>query len=89
MRADGTENMKAARCWRGLCRCMIVMILLALCVWAGTACGQGGDGSGSGSNLGGGGSSGNLEGGIGKDVTVGDALVNVNSLQAAFQPTCA
>jgi hypothetical protein len=62
------------------------MVLVALCVWTVTACGQGGGGSGSGSDLGGGGSSGTLEGGIGKDVTVGDAVINVNSLQAAFQP---
>ena len=43
-------------------------------------------GSESGSELNSGGVPGNLEGGIGSGVTVGDAVITVKSLQAAFQP---
>jgi hypothetical protein len=63
-----------------------VLVLAALCFWGVTACGQGGSGSGSGSGISSGGSSGNLEGGIRSAITVGSAVITVNSMQAAFQP---
>ena len=56
------------------------LVFLLVAVLAMTACG-GGDG-----NDAAGGSSGNISGGIGSGVVVGDALVVVKSLQAAFQP---
>lgn len=67
-------------------RSAALALLVALCVWGATACGQSENGDGSGSGPSGGGSSGNLQGGIGSGVSVGDALVAVQSLQAAFQP---
>jgi hypothetical protein len=86
MRAEGTARMKETSHWRGLGRGATVIVLVVLSVWAGTACGQGPDASGSGSGQAGGGPSGNLDGGVGSGVTVGEAVITVKSLQAAFQP---
>jgi predicted small secreted protein len=86
MRAENTITMTALRRPRCLRRAAAVIVLVALCAWAVTACGQSDSASGSGSDLGSGNSSGSLEGGIGSGVTVGDAVITVKSLQAAFQP---
>jgi hypothetical protein len=59
-----------------------VIVLTAACILGLAACGSSGSGSGSAS----GGSSGNIEGGVNTGVTIGDAVITVKSLQAAFQP---
>ena len=60
-------------------------VLVAVCLWGGVACSSG-SGVDSGSGLSGGGSSGDLDGGIGAAVNVGDAVITVTSFEAAFQP---
>jgi hypothetical protein len=60
------------------------VLVVAVCLGLG-ACGDGGQGGSagaSGSSV----SSANITGGIGSPVTVGDAVITVKSLQAAFQP---
>lgn len=66
-------------------RTTAVLAVLVLCALV-AACGPGSDGGASGSGSSAGGSKGNIEGGIRVDVTVGNAVITVNALQAAFQP---
>jgi hypothetical protein len=61
-----------------------LVVLVAVCVLGPVACGSTGTGPGSG--LSGGGSSGDISGGINASVAVGDAVITIKSLQAAFQP---
>jgi hypothetical protein len=63
-----------------------VILFVPVFAYAGMACGPSGTGNAAGSSQSGSSASGDLQGGIGTDVVVGDALVNVKSLQAAFQP---
>jgi hypothetical protein len=68
--------------WRGTA----VAVFTAVCISGLVACSAGGTGDESGSVLSSGSSSGNVEGGVNTGVTVGDAVITVKSLQAAFQP---
>lgn len=71
---------------RGPWLATVIVALTAVCIFGLTACSSGGTGDGSGSAPSGGGASGNIEGGVNTGVTVGDAVITVKSLQAAFQP---
>jgi hypothetical protein len=77
-----TRVKRARDLWLGTA----VVVLTAVCILGLTACASGGAGSGSGSGLSSGSSSGNIEGGVNTGVKVGDAVITVKSLQAAFQP---
>ncbi len=68
--------------WRGIA----LIALAVVCVFGASACGS--TGTRSGSALSSGGSSGDVSGGVGPNasLSVGDAVITVNSLQAAFQP---
>ncbi len=63
----------------------VALMTVALCAVV-SACGPGDAGSDTGVGRPSGGSERNIEGGIGSGVTVGDAVITVKSLQAAFQP---
>jgi hypothetical protein len=78
--------MTGVKCRRGLLRAATVFVLVAVCVLGVTACGSSDAGTGSASPSGS--SSGDIKGGVGETagVTVGDAVITVKSLQAAFQP---
>jgi hypothetical protein len=86
MRVEEILTMAAPKHRRALWRGVGLVLLLVLCASVITACGSGGSDDGAGTNPSGSSASGNLEGGIGLDVVVGDAVVNVKSFQAAFQP---
>lgn len=71
---------RTLRRWTGM------VLLLVVCAAVAAGCGSSGTGTGSGPNASGASSSGNLQGGVGSGVTVGDAVITVKSFQAAFQP---
>ena len=60
------------------------VVLVAVCLWGGMSCSSG-SGADPGSGFSGG-SSGDLDGGIGVAVNVGDAVITVTTFEAAFQP---
>ncbi len=85
MRAEETVGLARGSLVKATRRAAIVMATVALCGLV-TSCGQDGTGNAAGGGSAGGGSQRNIEGGIRSPVTVGDAVITVNSLQAAFQP---
>jgi hypothetical protein len=86
MRIEETLTMAAPKHLRALWRGVVLVQMLVLCVAVIAGCGSGGSDDNAGTKPPGSSVSGNLEGGIGLDVAVGDAVVNVKSFQAAFQP---
>jgi hypothetical protein len=61
-------------------------LLTAVCILGVNACSSGGTGAGDSSGLSNNSSSGDVEGGVNTGVAVGDAVITVKSLEAAFQP---
>lgn len=78
--------MTASRRSGGWRRSAAVVMLLLLCLGGAVACGKSNSSGGSGSGQSSTGGSGNLQGGVGGPFHVGDAIITVKSLQAAFQP---
>jgi hypothetical protein len=88
MRVEGMSEEEISPRERRRCRPPVVVLLaMALCLGGAVACDQGGaDGGTTTSAHDNGAPSGDIEGGIGVPIVVGDAVLTVRSLQDAFQP---